>query len=1344
MKTVRERLAAGEVLLLDGAMGTEIQKLEIRDEDWGGCPGCNEYLVLSAPDRIREVHRAYYAAGSDIVETNTFGASASVLAEFGLAARTREINEAAARLAREAAEAFADGKARYVAGSIGPGTKLASLGQTGFDEIYAAYRPQLLGLAQGGADIFMIETCQDPLHFKAVAQAARDVIHECGRDILILVSVTIETSGAMLVGSDMGVVIALASALDVDILGINCATGPEQMAPYIREISRRFPGFVLMMPNAGMPQNIDGKMVYSLAPSEFAACVVRSIREDGVQLAGGCCGTSPEYIAALAAAVHEDSAQIPTRCAGEHAPRTGEGHIVRGGARRSAPARIPDHIKNATLASLYAEMPLAQKARDAKRATRESDIRVCPASNREGYVAAPAPFLSQADRTGARTLPYPSQGLGTSSRPQLRPFIIGERANTNGSKRFKNLLLAEDWEGMIEVLLEQEGQVLNNALDLSVACTGRDEVRDMARIVALARSRARLPLVFDSTSYEALEAALKLYGGRPIINSVNLEEGEAHAERICRLAKRHGAALIALTIDEHEGMAKTAERKLAVAKRIYQIAVESCGLAPGDLIFDVLTFTLGSGDADSRGSALETLEALRRVKAELPGVHTVLGLSNVSFGLAAQARKVLNSVFLDEALRAGLDMAIMHAASILPPHAISDALRQATLDLIHNAREDALFVFLKFFEAESCAADGALFVRGAAPRDGSADARAETLPVEKRLEEAIIRGRRAGLEALLEEARATHASRGARDAFAIINGILIPAMQTVGELFGSGKMQLPFVLQSAETMRQAVELLQPFITRKEKEGRSSVILATVRGDVHDIGKNLVDIILSNNGYTVRNLGIKCEVSAIIESLAEARADAIGLSGLLVKSTVIMKEYLEALQAAGIRVPVLLGGAALTRQWALEDCQAVYDGPVVYCADAFDGLRALQLLREGKLSDALAADRVRLCPCAERTERVRYAARGMEEDDGSCDAARELPQVIFDPSSPEDTRGESGREIGGKLHQVISEQGIPEQSASAQAGGADGEEEGEGDGDDARGDVGGGAGKLPQVIFQPRAHNQNMPERRTPDQSTTDQSASAHSDPVLTAPFYGSKIVDDISIEELFPLLNEERLFRVRWAMRRGERTPEEFADFLEREALPHRIRLQNLVIEKKLCTPRAVYGYFRCRREEESLLVFDESACAICARFQFPHVTAAPSLLDAFPDNAQGEFGLLPLQVATLGEDVCRFARELYEQGEYREYFLFHGLAVELTETLAAYTHRRIARELGLPTPCALLPMLRRYSFGYPACPDLAQNGALLGLLGAERIGVTESEIGEMIPEFTTSAFLVYRPAAHS
>ncbi|MDR2734079.1 MAG: homocysteine S-methyltransferase family protein [Spirochaetota bacterium] len=1163
MKTLRERLAQGEVLILDGAMGTEIQKMNIQEKDWGGYSGCNEYLVLSAPERIREVHRSYYAAGSDIVETNTFGANAIVLEEFGLAARTREINIAAARLARGAADAFTDGKERYIAGSIGPGTKLASLGQVDFDAIHAAYLPQLQGLAEGGADIFMIETCQDPLHFKAVAAAARDVICECGRDILVLVSVTIEANGTMLVGSDMGAVIALADGLGVDILGINCATGPEQMAPWISELCARFSGFTMAMPNAGMPQTVNGRMVYSLAPKEFAAQVARFISEDGVQIAGGCCGTSPEYIAALFAATRDirpaARRNIHKVDAGADHIRTGEGGAR--GNKESASRDVPEHNINKTAGQI-------------------------PLWNLTNFPRAAASLYS-----------------AQSFAQEPRPFIIGERANTHGSKRFQGLLAAEDWEGMVEVLVEQEQGA--HALDLSVAATGRNERADMAAIVALARSRVRLPLVIDSTSYEVLDAALKVYGGRPIINSVNLEAGEAHAEKICRLAKRHGAALIALVIDENEGMAKTAAKKMEVAKRIYEIAVMRAGLAPGDLIFDMLTFTLASGDADSRGSALETLEAMRRVKAELPEARTVLGLSNVSFGLAPAARRVLNSVFLGEALAAGLDMAILHAASILPAHEIAEDMRQAALALIHNTSADALFRYMALFERQE---------------SGTPDTQvsAAVLPVEERLANAVMRGKRAGLEALVEEARLA-----GTDAFQIINTILIPAMQRVGELFSAGKMQLPFVLESAETMRMAVNLLEPHIARQRNTDITSVVLATVRGDVHDIGKNLVDIILSNNGYAVHNLGIKCEVAVIIEKIREIGADALGLSGLLVKSTVIMKEYLAALAAADIRIPVLLGGAALTREWAEADCQSVYAGHVVYCADAFEGLRALKLMREGGLGDALAADR------------VRFAKR------------RHFMEA-----------------------------------------GADGEK-----------------AQSPAVSVKPV--------------------------PVPAAPFYGNTVIDHIPLTELFPLINEDRLFRARWNIRRGDMEASAFADFLGREIRPHRIQLEQVFAEGKFCTPRAAYGYFPCRRVGEDLAVYD--AGEERARFHFPRREF--SLIDYFADTE--EFDLLPAQVVTLGEGVSEYARDLYTRGKFREYLFAHGLAVELTETLAAYIHDRIRRELEFPSARSL-----RYSFGYPACPDLAQNTQLLRLLGAERIGVTESEAEEMLPEFSTSAFILHHPEA--
>jgi len=1139
--TLRERLAAGELLLLDGAMGTEIQKMEIRDEDWGGHHGCNEYLNISAPHLISEVHRLYYAAGSDIVETNTFGASSYVLAEYSLSDQTREINLAAARLARSVADGFGDGKPRYVAGSIGPGTRLASLGQIDHDAVYAAYLPQIQALADGGVDIFMIETCQDPLHFKTVIEAAQDVIVASGRDILILLSVTIETTGTMLVGSDISAVISVASAMGVDILGINCATGPDLMAPYIREISQTFPGFTMVMPNAGMPQNINGKMVYSLSPEDFAQRVARYVAEDGVQIVGGCCGTSPDYIAALSRATPG----------------------VKPAARQRERAW--------TLASLY---------------------------------------------TAQNMLQVP------------RPLMIGERANTNGSRRFKELLTSENWDGILEVIADQETGGAH-ALDLCVAYTGRNEVRDMTLAVSKAVTRTRLPLVIDSTSLEVLEASLKLYGGRPLVNSVNLESGEEYAERVCRLAKRFGAALVALTIDEIDGMAKTAGKKLEVTRRIHALAVDRVGMKPQDLVFDVLTFTLGSGDPDSRNAGVETLDGIRRVKAALPGVWTVLGLSNISFGLSPQPRKILNSVFLAEAVDAGLDMAIVHASSIVPMAAIDDGDREAALALIYNKTENALFDFIKRFEDRSAGPEA---VSGSQV----------SLPVEKRLEQAIIRGNRAALDVVLEEARSSH------DALSIINEILIPAMKIVGDLFGSGKMQLPFVLQSAETMRAAVEILQPWIEKKDASKPCSIVLATVRGDVHDIGKNLVDIILSNNGFKVYNLGIKCEIQTIIEKVREVGADAIGLSGLLVKSTVIMKEYLEALQSAGLRLPVFLGGAALTRQWADEDCQAVYDGTVVYSADAFDGLRGMTLVRDGGLVEAVAADRIKHADIRRRT---------------ALHAAQRI----------------SAQEAAGDVESV-------------------------------------------QVL-----------------------------DAVPRAPFYGSRSTEDISLDDVFSLLTESVLFRGRWGFRRGQLSKEEFEALLEREAKPELSRLKALVRDHELFTPKVAWGYFPCQSEGESLIVCDGSFKEI-ARLNFPRQKRAPgrSIPDYFLPKTGGRFDILPLQVVTIGPGADRYAHELYDAGRYREYLLFHGLAVESAEALAEFWHRQIRRDLGIDGQDGagiddfVVQKYRgsRYSFGYPACPDLAENSTLLKLVRAEEIGVTESDNYQMVPEQTTSAFIVHHPQA--
>ncbi|MCF7913987.1 MAG: methionine synthase [Spirochaetaceae bacterium] len=830
------------IVLFDGAMGTEIQKLPIQDSEWGGYSGCNEMLSLSAPDRIAGIHRAYLEAGADVIETNTFGANRIVLSEYGLEERTREINKAAAQLAVHERDQYLgrtpSERPVYVAGSLGPGTKLPSLGQTDFDTVHTSYYQQALGLIEGGAELFIIETSQDLLQIKAAVLAVRDASAAHQLELPLIVSVTVETNGSMLVGSDINTVTSALLPMDIDVVGINCATGPQEMRPHIEELSRQFPGALFCMPNAGFPEHKNGELVYSLSPAEFADVLTAFVSDFGVDVIGGCCGSDPSFIAEL-------RSRIPNLTKG-----------YRG------------ILHKAALTSLYSRIEFDQ---------------------------------------------------------QPPPFFIGERTNTNGSKKFRTHLLENDWDSMVSMGKKQM-KTGAHALDVCVAYTGRDEQHDMQELVRRLRTNVDLPLVIDSTNPEVLESALKLMGGRGLINSVNLEDGEAAAGVVFSLAKRYGAAVICLTIDE-AGMARTAEKKLSIAERIYRIATESYGLRPEDLVFDPLTFTLGSGDESLRIAGSATLTALGLIKKKMPGVHTVLGVSNISFGLKPHSREVLNSVFLERAIQAGLDIAIVNVKKIIPVFKIPEADVTAALDLIYNrGSDDPLRSYITHFSNKETS-----------PVD--AQKNHENLSPEEQLEELVLEGTHAGLLPVLD-ALLKHTAPDT-----IINSLLIPAMKRVGELFGKGKLQLPFVLQSAEVMKQAVGYLESFMEKQAGAPGKSVVLATVRGDVHDIGKNLVDIILSNNGYKVYNLGIKVDIDTILKKAQEVRAGAIGMSGLLVKSTGIMKTNIETMHDRNLHIPVLLGGAALTREFVEQECAPLLNAPIFYCKDAFDGLQAMGRVEE---------------------------------------------------------------------------------------------------------------------------------------------------------------------------------------------------------------------------------------------------------------------------------------------------------------------------------------------------------------------------------------------------------------
>ncbi|MFT5081532.1 MAG: 5-methyltetrahydrofolate--homocysteine methyltransferase, partial [Planctomycetota bacterium] len=820
------------VVVLDGAMGTQIHAADLDlEKDFLGLENCSEIVNVTRPDVIGEIHGRYFAAGCDAVETNTFGGALMTLAEFDLQDRCDEINFEAARTARKVADEYSTPeKPRFVFGSMGPGTKLATLGQVSYAELKNSYLVQARALVRGGVDALLIETCQDPLQIKAALNAAIQAREEAGRDIFLQVSVTMEVTGTMLVGTEMSAAIAILDAYPVDLLSLNCATGPREMGEHVRLLGQTCRSFIGVYPNAGLPQLVDGETVYPLGPEELADWLVRFVKEDGVNLVGGCCGTTPEHLAAISRKM------------------------------KNLDPKVRKPRGTAQVASVYSAVNLVQ----------ENSV-----------------------------------------------LLVGERSNCNGSKAFREHMLDGDLDSMVQMGRDQV-RAGSHVIDLCAAYVGRDEVADMTGAVERYRTDVAAPLMVDSTETPVLKAALELLGGRSIINSINLEDGVQKCADVLPLAKEHGSAVVCLTIDE-DGMAKTADEKVRIARRIHDICTKEYGLRPEDLLFDVLTFTICTGNEDDRKLGLETLEGIRRVREELPGVGTLLGLSNISFGLKPAARHALNSVFMHHAQEAGLSAAILHAGRIEPLHRIPDEVRQVCDDLIFDRRKEGYDPLHKLME----------LCEGVDVKSAKEDHIPEEL--FERLKWRIIEGERTGLEEDLTEARAL------KPPLEIINEDLLGGMGVVGELFGSGQMQLPFVLQSAESMKAAVKLLEPFMEKEDGGSRGKMVLATVRGDVHDIGKNLVDIILTNNGYTVYNLGIKQPIQHILDVAQEHQPDAIGMSGLLVKSTVIMRENLEEMNARGVNIPVLLGGAALNRKYVEGDCRKKYDGSLYYARDAFDAL-----------------------------------------------------------------------------------------------------------------------------------------------------------------------------------------------------------------------------------------------------------------------------------------------------------------------------------------------------------------------------------------------------------------------
>ena len=1123
-------------------------------EDFQGHEGCNEILNVSRPDIVRSVHDKYLAAGVDAIETNTFGANWANLAEYGIEDRIYELAYAGAKIAREAADAASTvDKPRFVLGSLGPGTKLPSLGHTTYQKLKEAYYTAAKGLLDAKSDALLVETTQDLLQAKAAVNGCRQAIAEADFDVVLIAQVTVETTGTMLLGSEIGAALNALEPLEIDLIGLNCATGPAEMSEHLRYLSKFANCAISVMPNAGLPILGAHGAEYPLGPTELADALETFVGDYGIALIGGCCGTTPEHLAA-----------VVEKMSGK--PFKNRGAALDPGA-----------------SSLYQYVPFRQD---------------------NTYLA------------------------------------IGEKTNANGSRAFRDALVAEDWEKCVEIARDQirDGA---HMLDLSVDYVGRDGARDMYEIASRFATASTLPIVLDSTEPNVLKAGLEALGGRSVINSVNYEDGDGPKSRFARimpLVQEHGAAVVALTIDE-EGQARTSEWKLRVARRLIEDLTGNWQMKTGDILIDCLTFPIATGQEETRRDGIETIDAIRTLKSEYPEVQTTLGVSNVSFGLNPAARVVLNSVFLHECVAAGLDSAIVHPSKITPLARIEERHKEVALDLIYDRRRyegetciyDPLTEFLQLFEG----------VELAASRNVRASELA-ALPLTERLQRRIIDGEKVGLSDDLDTAM-----QDGIKPLAIINDYLLEGMKVVGELFGKGEMQLPFVLQSAEVMKTAVAYLEPHMEKTDDEGRGTMLLATVKGDVHDIGKNLVDIILSNNGYTVVNIGIKQTINQIIDAAQESNADAIGMSGLLVKSTVSMKENLEELTNRGLaeKWPVVLGGAALTRAFVEQDLAAMFPGEVRYARDAFEGLR---------LMDSIMA--------------VKRGVPGAE-----LPALRER-KVPLRPKKDED------RVIDTKRSDVAVDIDIP------------------------------------------------------------------------SAPFFGSRIIKGVPLADYVGMLDERALFVGQWGLKgaRGE-----YESMVESEGRPRLRALLNQVQSKGWLNAAVVYGYFPCVSEGNDLVILHHEGPdkgKERTRFSFPRQSRDRRLClsDFFAAKDSGKTDVVAFHVVTMGSEISKAANELFAANNYREYLELHGLSVQLTEALAEHWHARVREEFSVRGDDA--PDLQgildqgyrgsRYSFGYPACPDIEQQVQLCELLEPGRIGVELSEEFQLHPEQSTSAIIVHHPEA--
>ena len=1173
---------APRVLVFDGAMGTNLQVQNLTAEDFGGAKyeGCNEYLVHTKPEAVAQVHRGFLEAGADVIETDTFGGTKLVLAEYDIADQAYYLNKTAAELAKKLAKEYSTPeKPRFVAGSMGPGTKLPTLGHIDFDSLKDAYIEQAEALYDGGVDLLLVETCQDVLQIKAALNAIEEVFEKKGARLPLMVSVTMEQMGTMLVGTEIDAALAILERYPIDILGLNCATGPDLMKDHIKYLSEHSPFIVSCVPNAGLPENVGGQAHYKLTPMELRMSLMHFVEDLGVQIVGGCCGTRYDHIAQLAQMT-----------------------------RDLKPKERDPHYEPSA-ASIYSTQPYIQDNS----------------------------FL-----------------------------IVGERLNASGSKKCRTLLNEEDWDSLVSLAKSQvkEGA---HILDVNVDYVGRDGERDMHELASRLVNNVTLPLMLDSTEWTKMEAGLKVAGGKCILNSTNYEDGEERFYQVLDLAKRYGAGIVVGTIDE-DGMGRTADKKFEIAKRAYDAAIEY-GIPATEIFFDPLALPVSTGIEEDRENGKATVEATKRIREELPGCHVLLGVSNVSFGLNLAARQVLNSVFLHECMQVGLDSAIVNASKILPLSKIDPKHQKICYDLIYDKRE---------FDGDICTYDplGELTTLFAGKKAKKSEAVDKNLPIEERLKQHIIDGERIGLDEALNEALQQYPPLD------IVNIFLLDGMKVVGELFGSGQMQLPFVLQSAQTMKAAVAHLEPHMEKEEADdrGKGKFVIATVKGDVHDIGKNLVDIILSNNGYKVINLGIKQPVETIIQAYEEHKPDCIAMSGLLVKSTAFMKDNLETFNEKGITVPVILGGAALTPKFVHQDCQNVYKGKVIYGKDAFADLHFMDKLMPAKAGDNWDDLKGFL-------------------DEESADEHR-LTQ-IGDNGEKQPFEGEDRDKIF-----------VDEVSKPAE----------------------------PKIVDTKRSEAVALDiERPAP-------------------PFWGTKILkaEDIPIEEVFPYLDLQALFVGQWQFRKPkEQSREEYDEFLALKVHPILEEWKQRVVGDNLLEPTVIYGYFPCNAEGNTLHVYeptDKEFVKPVTSFEFPRQSSGKRLCiaDFFATKESGHIDVFPMQAVTVGEVATEYAQKLFKADNYTDYLYYHGMAVQMAEALAEWTHTKVRMELGFESEESdnIRDILQqryrgsRYSFGYPACPNIEDQYKQLDLLDTKRIGMYMDESEQLYPEQSTTAIITYHPVA--